>query len=126
MPAALRRSSLARRLVLLALGWSVGALIVTAVLLAFLFQRAAIHRIDGTLDDLNANLVTYSTVDGGQVFAPPFTDERSLRVFSGRYWEIAEAGPDGRIRPINLNRSHSLFDSVIPTPPDLVARLNAN
>jgi signal transduction histidine kinase len=124
MPGALRGLSLARRLVLLALGWSVGALIVTAVLLAFLFQQAAIRRVDETLNDLNANLLAYSTVEDGQVFAPPFTDERALRTYSGRYWEIAEATPDGKIAPIA--RSHSLFDLMMPTPPDLAARLKAN
>jgi len=118
------QTSLAQRLVLLAVGWSFGALLVTAILLAFLFQRAAIHRVDETLNDLNANLLAYSTVADGQVFAPPFTDERALRTFSGRYWEIAEPTADGKVRPIA--RSHSLFDSLMPTPPDLAARLNAN
>jgi signal transduction histidine kinase len=126
MPSGLRRSSLARRLVLLALGWSFGALLVTAVLLAFLFERAAIRRVDETLNDLNANLLAYSTLEDGKVFAPAFTDERALRTFSGRYWEIAEPTADGKIVPVNGNLSHSLFDSVIPTPPDLMARLNAS
>jgi signal transduction histidine kinase len=119
----LRHPSLARRLVLLALGWSLAALVVTAVLFAILFQRAAVRRVDQTLNDLTVNLVTYSTVEEGQVFAPPFTDERALRVFSGRYWEIAEPTADGKLRPIA--RSHSLFDSVLNAPPDLAARLNA-
>jgi len=121
-----RQTSLAQRLVLLAVGWSFGALLITAVLLAFLFQRAAIHRVDGTLDDLNANLLAYSTVADGQVFAPPLTDERALRTYSGRYWEIAEPTPGGKVAPINGNRSHSLFDTVLPTPPDLEARLMAS
>ena len=64
-----RQTSLAQRLVLLAVGWSFGALLITAVLLAFLFQRAAIHRVDGTLDDLNANLLAYSTVAHSGVIA---------------------------------------------------------
>ena len=126
LPTGLRGSSLARRLVLLAVIWSFGALAITALLLAFLFQRAALGRLDETLNDLNANLVTYSTVSDGQVFAPPFTDERALRTFSGRYWEIAEPTADGRVAPTNRNLSPSLFDTVIPTPPDLAARLKAN
>ena len=123
LPAGLRRPSLARRLVLLALGWSLAALIVSAAVLALLFQRAAIRRVDQTLSDLTVNLVTYSTVEDGQVFAPPFTDERALRVFSGRYWEIAEPTADGRLRP--LARSHSLFDAVLAAPADLAARFKA-
>ncbi|WP_309605838.1 ATP-binding protein [Phenylobacterium sp.] len=123
LAAGLRRPSLARRLVLLALGWSLAALIVSAAVLALLFQQAAIRRVDQTLSDLTVNLVTYSTVEAGQVFAPPFTDERALRVFSGRYWEIAEPTADGRLRP--LARSHSLFDAVLDAPADLVARLKS-
>jgi len=126
LPAGLRRLSLVRRLVLLALVWSVGALVVTAVLLALLFQRAAVRRLDATLDDLNENNLAYSTVQDGQVFAPLFTDERALRTYSGRYWEIAELTVGGRVVPHNGNLSHSLFDSVIPTTPDLAARLRAN
>jgi signal transduction histidine kinase len=116
--------SLARRLVLLALGWSVAALVTTAVILAFLFERAAVSRVDQTLNDLYINLVTYSTVDDGQVFAPLFTDERALRVYSGRYWEIAEWGPDGKVRAIA--RSHSLFDSALAPPDDFAQRLKAH
>ncbi|WP_372785174.1 ATP-binding protein [Phenylobacterium sp.] len=123
IPAGLRHPSLARRLVLLALGWSLAALVVTAVVFALLFQQAAVRRVDQTLNDLTVNLVTYSTVEDGQVFAPPFTDERALRVYSGRYWEIAEPAARGKLRPIA--RSHSLFDSVLDAPPDLVARFKA-
>ncbi len=126
LPSGLRRLSLVRRLVLLALVWSVGALVVTAVLLALLFQRAAVRRLDATLDDLNANNLAYSTVQDGLVFAPLFTDEKALRAYSGRYWEIAEVTADGKVAPHNGNLSHSLFDSVIPTFPDLAARLRAS
>src|SRR5215472_2562070 len=97
---ALTRPSLVRRLVLLAVGWSLAALVITAALMAFLFERAAESRVDQTLNDLYINLVANSSVQDGQVFAPLFTDERALRVYSGRYWEIAEFGPDGKVRPI--------------------------
>lgn len=115
--------SLARRLVLLALGWSLAALTIAGAVLALLFQEAAIRRLDGSLGDLTVNLVTYSTVDDGQVFAPPLTDERALRAYSGRYWEIAEPAADGKLRP--LVRSYSLFDSALAVPTDLVARFKA-
>lgn len=122
---ALRRPSLARRLVLLAVGWSLAALVVSAIVLAFLFQQAAIRRVDQGLNDLIENLVRYSTVEPRtrQVFAPPLTDERALAAYSGRYWQIAEPTSDGGVRP--LVRSYSLFDSVLRTPPDLVARFKA-
>jgi signal transduction histidine kinase len=123
IPAGLRHPSLARRLVLLALGWSLAALVVTAIVFALLFQQAAVRRVDQTLNDLTVNLVTYSTVEDGQVYAPPFTDERALRTYSGRYWEIAEPTANGKLR--SIARSHSLFDSMLNAPPDLVARLKA-
>jgi signal transduction histidine kinase len=122
---ALTRPSLVRRLVLLAVGWSVAALVLTAALMAFLFERAAESRVDQTLTDLYTNLVANSSVQDGQVFAPLFTDERALRVYSGRYWEIAEFGADGKVQPIGNQKSHSLFDSVLATPPDLTQRLKA-
>jgi len=123
---ALTRPSLVRRLVLFALAWSLAALAITAVVLVFLFERAAVSRIDQTLTDLYLNLVANSTVqDDGEVFAPLFTDERALRVYSGRYWEIAEFGPDGKIRPIGNQKSHSLFDTNLAVPADLAQRLKA-
>lgn len=118
-----RQPSLVRRLVLLAMGWSLAALVVTAIVFALLFQQAAIRRLDQTLADLTVNLLTYSTVEDGQVFAPPLTDERALRVYSGRYWEIAEPDANGRMTPIA--RSHSLFDAALETPPDLLAQFKA-
>ncbi|THD59114.1 sensor histidine kinase [Phenylobacterium sp.] len=126
LPAALGASSLARRLVLLALTWSLGALVVTALVMGLLFQRAAIRRVDETLSDLITNLAAYSEVgDDGEVFAPPFTDQKALLTYSGRYWELAEPTADGRIQPIADQRSHSLFDTVLTTPADLEARLKA-
>jgi signal transduction histidine kinase len=121
----LRQPSLARRLVLLALGWSLAALVVTALVLALLFQQAAIRRVDQGLHELIENLVRYSTVDPQtkEVFAPPLTDERALAAYSGRYWEIAQPTADGDVEP--LVRSYSLFDSELKTPSDLVARFKA-
>jgi signal transduction histidine kinase len=111
--------------VLLALGWSLAALVIVAVVLAFLFQQAAIRRVDQGLHELIDNLVRYSTVDPTtqQVFAPALTDERALAAYSGRYWEIAEPTADGKVRLIVP--SYSLFDSVLKTPPDLVTRFKA-
>jgi signal transduction histidine kinase len=122
-PSAPRPPSLARRLVLLAMGWSLATLIVTAVGLGLLFNQAAVRRLDQNLSDVAANLVQGSTVDNGQVYAPPFTDERALRSYSGWYWEIAEPTSDGKLHP--LARSYSLFDAVLAAPPNLVAQLKA-
>lgn len=121
---ALRRPSLARRLVLLALGWSLAALVVSALVLALLFQQAALRRFDLGLSDLIDNLTAGATVDQGQVYAPVLTDERALRAYSGRYWEIAERGADGKVHAIV--RSRSLWDSELHPPADLLPQLAAN
>ena len=121
---ALRRPSLARRLVLLALGWSLAALVVSAVLFALLFQQAALRRFDMGLADLIDNLTAGTTVDQGQVIAPALTDERALRAYSGRYWEIAEFAPGGKVHA--EVRSRSLWDSELHPPADLAQRLGTN
>ena len=89
LPGALQRPSLARRLVLLAVGWSVAALVASAVLLAFLFQQAAVRRLDASLAQLSTLLLTGTTIEDGQPRAPPLTDPLASRAYSGRYWEIA-------------------------------------
>ena len=64
-PGALARPSLARRLVILAVGWSIAALVVTALVLALLFQQAALRRFDQTLGILVDNLIAGSTYENG-------------------------------------------------------------
>jgi signal transduction histidine kinase len=60
----------------------------------------------------------------GEVTAPPLTDARALRVFSGKYWELAEITPQ-RLRP--LARSRSLWDSDLAGPSDLgIFQLGSN
>ena len=124
LPEALSRPSLTRRLVLLAVGWSFAALVIAAVVLALLFQQAALRRFDQNLSDLVDNLISGSTVENGEVIAPALTDQRALRPFSGRYWAIAEPTPDGRVRVIQPSRS--VWDSELRTPPDLVKRLQSD
>lgn len=121
---ALRQPSLARRLVLLAVGWSFAALVVAAVVLALLFQQAALRRFEQTLGVLIDNLIAGSTVEGGQVVAPIFTDARALRVYSGLYWVIGEPDAEGGVRMIVPSRS--LWDGDLSAPPGLMARLRAD
>ncbi|MFN3513632.1 MAG: sensor histidine kinase [Phenylobacterium sp.] len=120
----LRGPSLVRRLVILASGWVLAVLVISAVVLAMLFQQAAIRRFDQGLLELIDNLTAGATIDGeGQVVAPALTDLRALRAFSGKYWQIAEPTEAGAVRV--LVRSRSLWDSELAAPPDLVARLTA-
>ena len=122
----LRRPSLARRLIVLAVGWSFAALAVAAVVLALLFQQASLRRFEQTLGVLIDNLIAGSTVEQGQVVAPAFTDARALRAYSGLYWTIAEPDDRGGVRTLAPSRSRSLWDSELRTPRDLMARLRAD
>jgi signal transduction histidine kinase len=123
MPA-LGQPSLVRRLVILAAGWSLAVLLVCAIVLALLFQQAAIRRFDQGLSELIDNLTAGTTIaEKGEVVAPALTDLRALRAFSGKYWQIAEPAEGGKLRV--LVRSRSLWDSELRSPPDVVERLDA-
>ena len=122
-PGALARPSLARRLVILAVGWSFAALVVTAVVLALLFQQAALRRFEQTLGVLVDNLIAGSTYENGAMVAPAFTDARALRVYSGLYWTIAAPTPDGRLTMRAASRSRSLWDTELRPPSDLLQRV---
>jgi signal transduction histidine kinase len=124
LPGGLTRPSLARRLALLAVGWSFAALVIAAVVLALLFQQAALRRFDASLSDLIDNLISGSTIEAGEVVAPALTDQRALRAYSGRYWDIAEPVDGGGVK--SLVPSRSLWDSSLKIPADLPTRLKAN
>ena len=112
-----RHPSLVRRLVLLASIWSLAVVIVTGVALIIFFARASTMRFDDSLSELVDNLVAGTSLDdSGQVAAPPLTDQRALRVYSGKYWEIAQATQVGGFRAIV--RSRSLWDQELAPPPE--------
>ena len=123
MTAPRRRPSLVRRLILLAAGWSVVALLVTGILLTTAFHQASLRRFDLVLSDVTQGLLAGSTVQDGQVVAPLLTDARALRVYSGRYWQIAEHARGGKMHP--LVRSRSLFDQELNVAPDTLASVAA-
>ena len=120
----LRGASLVRRLVILAAGMSLAFLMVTAVVLVLLFQQAALRRLDQRLGELIDNLLAASTVsEGGGVVGPALTDERAVRAYSGRYWQIAEPAAGGGARA--LVRSRSLWDSELQVPRTVMSALAA-
>ena len=119
----LRRPSLVRRLVLLAVVWNVVVLLVAGVFLTAQFRDAAIRRFDQSLAVLTDDLYALSTVEAGQVRAPVLTDIRATRAYSGRYWTIFEKTPGGALRAIE--RSRSLFDSDLMVPSAQIDRLVA-
>ncbi|UTP38716.1 sensor histidine kinase [Phenylobacterium sp. LH3H17] len=121
---ALSRPSLVRRLVILAAGWTLAVLLVSAIVLALLFQQAAIRRFDQGLAELIDNLTAGASIDDrGQVIAPALTDLRALRAYSGKYWQIAEPTPQGGIHV--LVRSRSLWDSELKAPADIATQLQS-
>ncbi len=108
---------------LLALGWSLAALVVSAVVLALLFQQAALRRIDRALQESLDNLLSFTVVSAGEVYAPPITDERAVRTFSGRYWQILVL--DGPVHR-TVARSYSLAGEDLRPPADLRERIVAH
>lgn len=108
------RPSLARRLVLLAALLNVAVLLVTGVALSALFHRMAVERFDnGLLDTVNGLYAGSSIDDDGAVDAPPLTDSRATRAYSGKYWQIAEI-TGGKLHA--LVRSRSMWDSALTGP----------
>ncbi len=119
-----RNPSLARRLVLLAAVWSLAALLAAGLAQTALFRQEAISRLDEDLADIADGLYADSSIDDqGQVVAPPITDSRTTRAYSGKYWEIAEGGSDGKIHMVQPSRS--LWDSELAPPAGGVAALQA-
>lgn len=111
----LRRPSLVRRLIWLAAIWSLLVLLFAGIGLTALFQRSSLSRFDLGLYDITEGLYAGTTVEQGEVVAPALTDTRALRVYSGRYWEIAEPGGAGGMQA--LVRSRSLWDGELKPPP---------
>ena len=110
------RASLVGRLVWLAATWSLVVLAVTLSSLTLIFYMSSLNRFDAGLKDMAEGLYAGSSVDQGQVSAPELTDARASRVYSGKYWELAEVA-GGRLH--SLAHSRSLWDSELSGPPDL-------
>ncbi len=120
----MRRGSLTRRLVLLAALWSIGALVITGVALTLFFRTAALSRLEASLSDQVFALYGDAEFDARGALQPyTRVDPRTLRVYSGLYWQVSEVGPDGRLNPVPAAKSRSLFDTVLPQPPGGVAQL---
>jgi signal transduction histidine kinase len=112
-----RRPSLVRRLVVLHAVLSAAVLMTGGLALSAFFSQQAIDRFDESLSEDVLNLVAGATVDDqGQVYAPPLTDERSERTYSGKYWELATPAPQGALKAVV--RSRSLMDEAISAPFD--------
>jgi signal transduction histidine kinase len=109
--------SLVGRLIWLAAAWGVSVMVVTLAALTFFFYASSLSRFDEGLKDIADGLYAGSGLDdSGSVVAPPLTDARALRVYSGKYWQLAEA-VGARLH--SLARSRSLWDAELPGPANL-------
>lgn len=108
------RTSLVRRLIWLASAWVLVALAATGVLLTTFFRDASVRRLEQDAQEIVDILVAGTSLDGGVLEAPPVADARSVRVYSGKYWQIAEPTTGGEVRP--LARSASLYDWALQSP----------
>ena len=115
-PAVETRGSLAWRLIWLAAGWSVLALVLTGLVLTQAFQDTAIRRLEGLLQATDIEVAAVTRVQGDYVVTPPVQDARTLRAYSGKYWSVVEPDVQGGFHP--LTRSQSLFDYGLPAPLD--------
>jgi signal transduction histidine kinase len=103
-------------LIWLAAGWSLLALAVMGVILTTLFHDAAIERLEEidktTIGELEART---EIAKDGALTPPDLADPQTHGIYGGKYWQIAEIGPDGRLSP--LARSRSLWESDLNAPP---------
>ncbi|MDB5453426.1 MAG: sensor histidine kinase, partial [Caulobacteraceae bacterium] len=111
-----RPPSLARRLVVLAAGWSLAVLIVAGFAMTNQFQKAALGRFDRDLSELREGLFSQAEITpDGFVSAPDSVDQRAQRSLSGKYWQIDVVRPKGEFEPVV--RSRSLDEYLLAPPP---------
>ncbi|WP_425985562.1 sensor histidine kinase [Brevundimonas sp. TWP1-2-1b1] len=115
--------SLTRRLIWLASAWILVALVVAALVLTQAFQESALRRLGVMLNETIDEIVVAASRTPENEVVPQIQDARTLRLLSGKYWQILEAQPDGRL--VSIARSTSLWSYDLTLPSDLPQRLDA-
>ena len=111
------RSSLVGRLIWLAAAWGLLVLAITLAFLTFIFYASSLSRFDDGLKEVADSLYAGATVNAQDQLVPPeLGDARANRVYSGKYWQLAEVS-GGRLHA--LARSRSLWDGELAAPPDM-------
>jgi signal transduction histidine kinase len=125
-PGRRRQPSLVRRLIVMHAVLSAAVLIAGGFGLSAFFADRSTAEFDDRLYQDVIDLVGGASVDeAGVVTAPALTDERTLQVYSGKYWELAT--PEGRNAVKAIARSRSLWDAPdIALPPGGSAALAAS
>jgi signal transduction histidine kinase len=113
--------SLTRRLIWLASGWIVLALLLTGWMLTSQYQESAFRRLADVLATTIDEVVLASAATPEGVSVAEIKDARTLRGLSGKYWQVAEIGADGEMRV--LARSPSLAGETLYVGDDLPGRL---
>ena len=116
--------SLTRRLIWLASAWIVLALVLTGWALTTQYQESALRRLGDALADTIDEVVVASNAAPEGVRVNPIMDAQTLRALSGKYWAVAEFGPNGGLRV--LASSPSLAGETLFVPVDLPARLRSS
>ena len=116
--------SLTVRLIWLATLWIAAALIVTGYVLTSQFQESGLRRLGGVLNTTLDALIVASARVPDVAETPQIMDQRTLDIFSGKYWSIAVPDGEGGLRPVA--RSRSLWDSDLNIPGGLFERLEAS
>ena len=123
---AVRGRSLVGRLIWLAAGWSVALLATAGIALSAFFYHAALSEFEqGLSEDIDSLYAGSSVAADGSLSAPALTDARATRTYSGKYWELAEID-GGKLHPVSDQRSRSLWDTEMPAPADIAARVAAS
>ncbi|KQS56508.1 histidine kinase [Brevundimonas sp. Leaf363] len=115
--------SLTRRLIWLASGWILVALILTGWVLTSQFEEASLRRLSVTLNDTLDEVIVATRVVDGELNTQPIQDAKTLRIYSGKYWATAEPAAGDQL--VLRARSRSLWDARMPIPPSLGGRLRA-
>ena len=116
--------SLTRRLIWLASGWIVLALMLTGWMLTSQYQESAFRRLGNVLSNTIDDVVIASVAAPDGVTVAEIKDGRTLRGLSGKYWQVAELTPDGRMRV--LVRSPSLAGESLYADDELPVRLQSS
>jgi signal transduction histidine kinase len=110
------------RLVTLAAAWSLAVVIIAGFALSAFFSQAAMERFDSSLEESLDSLVAGASVEAGQIAPPPFSDPRTLRAYSGDYWQMATV--NGAMVGPEL-RSRSLWGRNLILPTTILAKTAA-
>ena len=122
LPPANSNRSLVFRLVRGAAIWAIPLLIVTGIILTWLYRSTTYRSFDDPLvSAVTAIIASAETSDGTLVLSREPLDPRYSRALSGRYWLVGNLREDGEIEIITSSRS--LYDASIALPQSDAKRL---